>query len=130
MATIKQFEDLEVWQKSREQSKIIWELTKDGSLRHDFGLKNQINKSSGSVMDNIAEGFGRKGNIEFVNFLTYSAGSNDEVRSQIHRMKDRSHIDESMYELLLKNSIDLGVRINNFVSYLNNSNYRGIKFKR
>jgi len=130
MASIKKFEELEVWQKSRDQANGIWELSCKGSLKNDYGLKNQINKSTGSVMDNIAEGFGRKGNVEFVNFLTYSSGSNDEVRSQIHRMKDRSHIDDRTYKNLLIKSNDLGIRINNFINYLNNSEFKGIKFKR
>ncbi len=75
MATIQIFEDLKVWQKSRILSSEIFDLTTAGTFSKDFGLKDQINRSSGSIMDNIAEGFGRKGNAEFINFLTYSNGS-------------------------------------------------------
>lgn len=62
MATFKKFEDIEAWQQSRELSKKVWKLTCSGTFKDDFGLKQQINKSTGSVMDNIAEGFGRGGN--------------------------------------------------------------------
>ena len=72
MATIQNFEDLKVWQKARLLCTEVFSLTSIGNLSKDFGLKDQINRSSGSVMDNIAEGFGRKGNMEFINFLTYS----------------------------------------------------------
>ena len=75
MATIQNFEDLKVWQKARILCKEVFSLTSIGSLLKDFALKDQINRSSGSIMDNIAEGFGRKGNLEFINFLTYSSGS-------------------------------------------------------
>ncbi len=62
MATIQSFEDLKVWQKSRLLCTEIFSLTNIGSFSKDFGLKDQINRSSGSIMDNIAERFGRKGN--------------------------------------------------------------------
>lgn len=75
MATIQSFEDLKVWQKARDLCKHIYNATLEEKFSRDFALKDQINRSSGSVMDNITEGFGRKGNNEFINFLTYSNGS-------------------------------------------------------
>ena len=83
MATITKFEDLEIWKLAREQANQIYKLTQDGGFSKDFELKNQINKSSGSVMDNIAEGFERFTNKEFAKFLIISKGSNGEVRSQL-----------------------------------------------
>ncbi len=88
MATINQFEDLKVWQKSRVLCSEIFSLTLTGNFSKDFGLKDQINRSSGSIMDNISEGFGRKGNLEFINFL----GSACETKSQIYRTFDRNYI--------------------------------------
>ena len=94
MATIQNFEDLKVWQKARLLCKEVFNLTVITNLSKDFGLKDQINRPSGSIMDNIAEGFGRKGNVEFINFLTYSSGSACECKSQLYRAFDRNHITE------------------------------------
>lgn len=83
MATIQTFEDLQVWQKSRSMCKEIYTLTHEGGFARDYALRDQINRSSGSIMDNIAEGFGRQSNKGFVNFLTIASGSALEVKSQL-----------------------------------------------
>jgi four helix bundle protein len=90
MASYKSFEDLEVWKRARQLANKIYDLTLTGTLEKDYALKDQINKSAGSIMDNIAEGFERGGNKEFKNFLSYSKGSAGEVRSQLFRSLDRS----------------------------------------
>src|SRR5687768_6908012 len=100
MATIRSFEDLEVWKKAREFSGKIYDLTCQGSFAKDYSLKDQINKSSGSVMDNIAEGFERGGNKELITFLSYSKGSVGEARSQLYRAFDRKHIGETIFNTL------------------------------
>ncbi|MEN0051892.1 MAG: four helix bundle protein, partial [Bacteroidota bacterium] len=82
MTTFKRFEEIEAWRLARELENKIWKCSNDGTFGKDYGLKNQINRSTGSVMDNIAEGFGRGGNKEFIQFLCISRASNDEVRSQ------------------------------------------------
>lgn len=83
--TIKRFEDLEIWQQARELCKKIRETAETTTLGKDFSLKDQIFRSSGSVMDNIAEGFERDGKKEFINFLYIAKGSLGETRSQIQR---------------------------------------------
>jgi four helix bundle protein len=65
MATVKRFEDLEIWKEARKLSKEVVRLCKTTDLKSDFKLRDQIRASSGSVMDNIAEGFERDGNLEF-----------------------------------------------------------------
>jgi len=124
MATITKFEDIEVWKLAREQSNEIYKLIQVGSFAKDFELKNQISASSGSVMDNIAEGFERFTNKEFAQFLVISKGSNGEVRSQLYRAFDRKHISEDVLRIRLEFSVVLGNKIKAFLDYLQTSNYK------
>ncbi|WP_339814333.1 four helix bundle protein, partial [Zunongwangia profunda] len=94
MATIKQFEDLEIWQKAREICRIVYETKKNTNLKNDFKLYNQLNGSSGSIMDNIAEGFERNGNREFIQFLSIAKASCGETRSQLYRAFDRGYLND------------------------------------
>ncbi len=94
MATVKRFEDLEIWIEARRLSKEIIFISKTTELNKDYKLKDQIKGSSGSVMDNIAEGFERNGNGEFRQFLSVAKGSAGETRSQLYRVFDNEYIDE------------------------------------
>ena len=129
MAAFKQFKDIEVWQLAREFARKIWDVSNSNTFKDDYSLKNQINAAAGSVMDNIAEGFGRGGNREFVNFLSYARGSNDEVRSQLHRAADRLHITQRQLEELELSAKKIGTKISNLISYLLQSNQKGQKFR-
>lgn len=86
---INSFEDIIAWQKARELDKVIFNLIQNSTIKSDFALKDQMLRSSGSIMDNIAEGFDRDGNKEFIHFLTISKGSCSELRSQLYRAMDR-----------------------------------------
>jgi len=124
MATIKRFEELEVWKLAREQAKEIYQLTQIGSFSKDFDLKNQINASAGSAMDNIAEGFERFSNKEFSQFLVISKGSNGELRPQLYRASDRNHITDEILRNRLDFSVVLGNKIKSFIDYLATSKYK------
>lgn len=95
MATISKFEEFEIWQLARIQSCAFDKLIFTTALAKDFELRNQMNASCGSVMDNIAEGFERSGTIEFKNFLIIAKGSNGEFRSQLYRCLDRKYISKT-----------------------------------
>ena len=129
MSTIKRFEDLEVWKLARELCKNVYELTLLDCFSRDFGLKNQINNSSGSIMDNIAEGFERDGSKEFSQFLSVAKASCGECRSQLYRALDRNYIFQEQFELTSQKTIELGRRISNLMTYLKNSEIKGNKFK-
>mgnify|MGYP000955024861 CR=1 FL=1 len=129
MATIERFEDLEIWQSARIISKKIHLLSLETELKNDFGLKNQIKNSSGSVMDNIAEGFERGGNLEFRQFLSVAKASAGETRSQLYRLWDFDYIDQKKFEELKIELENLSGKIQNFITYLNKNDFKGDKFK-
>lgn len=84
MARFEGFEDIESWKKAYEITLWIYKLTEDGKFSKDFGLRDQIRRASVSIMANIAEGYGRKSNTEFANFLNIARGSSHEVQSHLH----------------------------------------------
>jgi four helix bundle protein len=81
MATFNKFEDILAWQKSRKATTRVYEISTNNLFSRDFGLRDQIRRSAVSVMANIAEGYGRRTNKDFANFLVLSHGSAAEVQS-------------------------------------------------
>jgi len=130
MSTIKRFEDLEVWQLARTQANEFNMILKEGTLAKDFELKDQMNASSGSVMDCIAEGFERSGNSEFKSFLVIAKSSNGEFRSQLYRCLDRKHIANERFDELYNKNIILGNKLMSFINYLQNSDFKGQRYKK
>lgn len=129
MATINRFEDLEIWKEARRLAGEIHKITTETELKNDYRFKDQIKASSGSVMDNIAEGFERDGNIEFRQFLSIAKGSAGETRSQLYRVLDFGYIDETQFELLKRDYENLSGKVKNFITYLNKKDFKGNKFQ-
>ena len=130
MATITTFEELDIWQLGREICQDVWDKFENSALGKDFELRNQMNRSSGSIMDSIAEGFERNGRKEFIQFLSYSKGSCGELRSQLYRAFDRKHITEEEFEFLKEKTITESKKIGSFMSYLLKSENNGSKFNK
>ena len=129
MATIRKFEDLEIWQKARILSKEIFEFIEKGNFKKDYKLITQVNASSGSSMDNIAEGFERGSKLEFINFLTIAKGSIGEVKSQLYRSLDRKYLSQEQFDYFYNLADELTKKTTSFINYLNHSTFQGQKFK-
>ena len=129
MATIKSFEDIESWKKAREVCKLLGVIIDEGKFKNSFRLINQVEGSSGSVMDNIAEGFERGTRAEFIQFLGYAKGSCGELRSQLYRAFDRNFISAEEFESLKTETLNISGLIQNFINYLQNSEVAGIRKK-
>ena len=127
MSKVSKFEDLEIFQSARKLCKEVYEITKGGEFHRDIRFVQQIHASAGSVMDNIAEGYEREGNKEFINFLYIAKGSCGEVRSQIIRASDVGFIDNDTSTRLYNDCIGLSKAISAFVKSLKTSGYRGSK---
>jgi four helix bundle protein len=129
MAKIKKFEDLEVWKEARELCKIVYSLTNKPVFSKDFDLVRQIRRSSGSIMDNIAEGLERDGKKEFIQFLSIAKGSAGEVRSQSYRAFDQNYISKEEFNELYEKANSISKMLSGFINYLKNSELKGIKYK-
>jgi len=127
MATISRFEDMEIWQLARQQANELWLIYNEGLFAKDFELRNQINAASGSVMDNIAEGFERSGNKEFIHFFLIAKASNGEVRSQLYRIHDRKYVVPEKFEVLRLKKETLSKKIASFIKYLKESDRKGFR---
>ena len=123
------FEDLGIWQDARKLCKEIFLITEKDTFSRDFKLRDQIRTSSGSVMDNIAEGFERNGNKEFIQFLSIAKGSCGECRSQSYRAFDYGYIDQKILNELIHKTITFSKQISGFISYLKRSNFKGSKYQ-
>ncbi|MFZ1279569.1 MAG: four helix bundle protein [Ignavibacteriaceae bacterium] len=118
---VNSFEDLQVWKDSRILVKSIYQLTSDGKFSKDFGLREQIQRASVSIMNNIAEGFERNNNKEYVKFLGYSKGSAGEVRSMLYVAIDLGYISQDSFSVHYQMAINIITQISNFIKYLKKS---------
>ena len=114
----KKFEELPAWQKARELCQSVYRVINQGKFQKDFSLRDQIWRASGSVMDNIAEGFDDGSTKEFIRFLGYAQRSCGEVQSQLYRAEDCEYIDHSEFEKIYNLTSDCRKQIKGFRKYL------------
>jgi four helix bundle protein len=129
MGTIGKFEEINAWILARELCKKVGEIIDKGSLKKNFRLIDQLEGSTGSTMDNIAEGFERGTRAEFIMFLGYAKGSCGEVRSQLHRAKDRKYLSKDEFENLQVLCKRISAAIQKLIEYLQQSAVAGVRKK-
>lgn len=130
MARIEKFEEIEAWKLARQATRRIYAVTSEGPFSRDFALVNQIRRASISVMSNIAEGFERGGNKEFLQFLSIAKGSCGEVRSQLYIAMDQNYIEQVTFKEITELLIETSKTISGFMKYLQGATERGSKFKK
>lgn len=123
----KRFEDLLFWQKARELTKLVYTLTRKGAFKTDFGLRDQIQRSTVSVMSNIAEGFGRGGNNEFIQFLFTAKGSVAEVQSQLYIAADLGYISDAEFRQAYDMTEEITRMMNSFIKSLKGGSRKELK---
>jgi four helix bundle protein len=128
MAKIERFEDIEAWKRSRLLTKKIYDCTKQRGFEKDFALKDQIRRSTVSTMSNIAEGFERGGNQEFLQFLATAKGSSGEVRSQLYAALDQGYITQQQFNEMYRDAESISKMVGGFMTYLQKSGLRGSKY--
>lgn len=121
MATIKNFEELKAWQKSRELAGSVYELTRRERFSRDFGLRDQIQRAASSVMHNIAEGFESGSDPEFVRFLKMARRSAAEVQSELYLALDVDYITEDERQTTHVLATEVKQLINGMMTYLRKS---------
>ena len=126
---IESFEDLEVWQCARQLTADIYQLTSKPPIARDFVFKNQLRKSALPILSNIAEGFERDGNREFVQLLSIAKGSSGELRAQLIAAFDQRYFERSSF-IKIQDQVDhISRMLSNLSKYLTRSEMRGRKFQ-
>ncbi len=129
MGTFQRFEDIDSWQKARSLTQEIYEVTKTESFARDFALRDQIRRASASIMSNIAEGFERGGNKEFIQFLYVAKGSASEVRSHLYAALDQGYIHQEAFDKLYALAMEISKMLASLSTYLSQSGIKGYKYK-
>ncbi len=127
---VRYFEDLDVWKEARRLTNEVYVATRGAGFSKDFGLRDQIQRAAVSIMSNIAEGFERGGNQEFMQFLYIAKGSCGEVRSQLYVALDQGYISRDHFDQMLNSFKKLSGMIASLIDYIKGSRMRGEKFKK
>jgi four helix bundle protein len=126
---IDRFEDLEAWKSTRALTGLVYASSGIGNFGRDFALRGQIRRAAISIVSNIAEGFERDGDKEFVQFLSVAKGSCGEVRAQLCLALDQKYISEAEFQELTTKAIQLSRLISGLIRYLRQSRFSGKKYK-
>lgn len=129
MAAIRQFEDIEAWQKARELTREVYAASSRGVFAKDYGLRDQIRRAAVSVMSNIAEGFERGGSGEFIQFLSIAKGSAGEVEAQLYVALDQAYVSKERFDFIRALASSTKKLIAGFMNYLKQANLKGQKYK-
>jgi four helix bundle protein len=130
VSTFQSFEEIEAWQKARQLTRRIYEVSELGNFSRDFGLRDQMRRASVSIISNIAEGFERGGTGEFIQFLSAAKGSAGEVRAQLYVALDREYVDAESFKELSELAVEVSRMIGGLMNYLKRSGIRGTKYKK
>lgn len=128
MQPIRRFEDIQGWQKARDLTRDIYNCTSQPAFFRDFALRDQVRRAAVSIMANIAEGFDRDGNREFMHFLSQAKGSCAELQSHLFVARDQNYLNESAFHLLHRSADEVGRLIGGLMRYLRCSERLGRKF--
>jgi four helix bundle protein len=129
MSTVHRFEDLEAWKLARAFTELVYAASGMGNFGRDFALRDQIRRASISIVSNIAEGFERDGDKEFLQFLSVAKGSCGEVRAQLCLALDQNYITQAEFDNLTSKAIQLRRIISGLIRYLRQSQFSGKKYK-
>jgi four helix bundle protein len=129
MVSVKRFEEMEVWEKSRLIVNMIYQMTNKPEFSKDWQLVNHLRKTAISIISNISEGFERDGNKEFINFLSIAKGSFGELRSQLYIALDLNYIDEIQFKEIANLAAEISKSLKGLMNYLQGSDLKGIKNK-
>jgi four helix bundle protein len=121
LVTIRRFEEIEGWQEARAFAARIYEASNQGRFKSDFGLRDQIRRASVSIMANIAEGFGRAGDVEFIRFLRIAKASALESQSHLYIALDLGYLTKAEFESLHKQAIRVTRLVGGFMNYLSSN---------
>lgn len=120
MATFKRFEDIEAWKIGRKLVVLVYDLTARQRFAKDWGLRDQLQRAAVSVCSNIAEGYGRRGNKEFVKFLWIAKGSATEVASQMYHAKDLGYVSDDEFQTVYDEAAKISAATYSLIKYLSN----------
>jgi len=118
MTTAKRFEDLEIWQRAKDLTNLVYNHSTDGMFARDFGLRDQMRRASVSIMSNIAEGFESQTQAMFIRYLSYAKGSAGELRAQLYIARDQGYIAEDDFNTMFSTAEVCSKQIARFVQYL------------
>jgi four helix bundle protein len=116
--TISRFEEIEAWKTSRELTRLVYLLTKEGQLARDAGLKSQLQRAAVSVMSNVAEGFESRTQAQFLEYLGRVKASAGEVRSQLYVAIDLKYISQTEFDQASDLADKSSRQLSRFMTYL------------